>query len=129
MEIYVDDMLVKSKRVELHLDNLRETFNTLRKYQMRLNPAKCVFGVSSGKFLAFMVSQRGTNANPEKVKAILDMTSSRSVKEVQKLIGCIASLNKFMSKATEKCLPFFKTLKKAFQWTDECEAAFQALKD
>ena len=157
MEIYVDDMLVKSKRAELHLDNLRETFNTLRKYQMRLNPAKCVFGVSSGKFLAFMVSQRGTNANHEKVKAILDMTSSRSVKEVQRLTGCIASLNKFMSKATEKCLPFFKTLKKAFQcfpslnkfmskatekclpffktlkkafqWTDECEAAFQALKD
>ena len=129
MEIYVDDMLVKSKRVELHLDNLRETFNTLRKYQMRLNPAKCVFGVSSGKFLGFMVSQRSTEANPEKVKAILDMTSLKSVKEVQRLTGCIASLNKFMSKATEKCLLFFKTLKKAFQWTDECEAAFQALKD
>ena len=82
MEIYVDDMLVKSKRVELHLDNLRETFNTLRKYQMRLNPAKCVFGVSSGKFLGFMVSQRSTKANLEKVKAILDMMSLRNVKEV-----------------------------------------------
>ena len=82
IEVYVDDMLVKSKRAELHLDDLRETFDTLRNYQMRLNPAKCVFGVSSGKFLRFMVSQQGIEANPEKVKAILNMTSPRSVKEV-----------------------------------------------
>ena len=82
MEVYVDDMLVKSKRAEIHLDNLKETSDTLRKYQMRLNPVKCVFGVSSGKFLGFMVSQRGIEANPKKVKAILDMTSPRSVKEV-----------------------------------------------
>ena len=82
IEVYVDDMLVKSKRAELHLDDLRETFDTLRNYQMRLNPAKCVFGVSSGKFLRFMVLQQGIEANPEKVKAILNMTSPRSVKEV-----------------------------------------------
>ena len=75
-------MLVKRKRAELHLDDLRETFDTLRKYQMRLNPTKCVFRVSFGKFLGFMVSQRGIEANLEKVKAILDMTSLRSVKEV-----------------------------------------------
>ena len=68
IEVYVDDMLMKSRKVELHLDNLKETFNTLRKYQMRLNPAKCVFGVSSGKFLGFMVSQRGIKAKPEKLK-------------------------------------------------------------
>ena len=78
----MDDMLVKSRKVEPHLDNLRETFDTLRKYQMRLNLVKCVFGVSSGKFLGFMVSQQGIEANLEKVKAILDMTSPRSVKEV-----------------------------------------------
>ena len=82
IEVYVDDMLVKSKRAEMHLDDLRETFDTLRNYQMRLNPAKCVFGVSSGKFLRFMVSQQGIEANPEKVKAILNMTSPRSVIEV-----------------------------------------------
>ena len=85
MEVYVDDILVKSRKVELHLDNLKETFDIMRKYQMRLNPVKCVFGVSSGKFLGFMVSQQGIEANPEKVKAILDMTSPRSVKEVQRL--------------------------------------------
>ena len=76
-----------------------------------------------------MVSQRGIEANPEKVKAILDMTSLRSVKEVQRLTGRIVALNRFMSKATDKCLPFFKMLKQAFHWIDECEAAFQALKD
>ncbi|XP_075675210.1 uncharacterized protein LOC142644504 [Castanea sativa] len=128
MEVYVDDMLVKSKKELAHLDDLEETFNTLRRYQMKLNPSKCVFGVVSGKFLGFMVSQRGIEANPEKVQAILDMTSPKSVKDVQKLIGRIAALNRFVSKATDKCLPFFKTLKQAFAWTDECEAAFQELK-
>ena len=78
----MDNMLVKSRKVELHLDDLKETFDMLRKCQMRLNPAKCVFGVSSSKFLGFMVSQRGIEVNPKKVKAILDMTSPRSVKEV-----------------------------------------------
>ena len=111
MEVYVDDMLVKSKKAEQHLDDLRETFDILRKYQMRLNPAKCVFGVSSSKLLGFMVSQRGIEANLEKVKAILDMTSPKSVKEVQRLMGRIAALNRFVSRAIDKCLPFFKTLK------------------
>ena len=95
---------------------------------MKLNPSKCVFGVSSGKFLGFMVSQRGIEANSEKVKAILEMSSPKTVKEVQSLTGRIATLNRFVSKATDKCLPFFKTLKKAFAWTEECEAAFQELK-
>ena len=95
---------------------------------MKLNPSKCVFGVASGKFLGFMVSQRGIEANPEKVQAIINMASPRTVKEVQKLTGRIAALNKFVSKATDKCLPFFKTLKQAFTWTDECEEAFQDLK-
>ena len=67
MEVYVDDMLVKSKEEPAHLDDLKETFTTLRQYQMKLNPSKCVFGVASGKFLGFMVSQRGIEANSEKV--------------------------------------------------------------
>ena len=82
MEVYMDDMLLKSKKAQLHLDDLKETFDTLRKYQMRLNQAKCVFGVLSGKFLGFLVFQRGIATNPKKVKAILDMTSPRNVKEV-----------------------------------------------
>ena len=106
MEVYVDDMLVKSKEELAHLDDLKETLTTLKAHQMRLNPSKCVFGVASGKFLGFMVSQRGIEANPEKVRAIIDMTSPRIVKEVQKLIGRIAALNRFVSRATDKCLPF-----------------------
>ena len=82
MEVYVDDMLVKNKEELAHLDDLKETFATLRQYQMKLNPTKCAFGVASGKFLGFMVSQSGIEANPEKVRAILDMTTPKTVKEV-----------------------------------------------
>ena len=71
VEVYVNDMLVKSKEEEDHLDDLKETFNTLRQYNMKLNPSKCAFGVSLGKFLGFIVSQKGIEANPEKVRAIL----------------------------------------------------------
>ena len=95
---------------------------------MKLNPSKCAFGVASGKFLGFMVSQKGIKANSKKVRAILDITSPKTIKEVQKLTGRIAALNKFVSKTTDKCLPFFKTLKQVFTWTDECETAFQELK-
>uniref|UniRef100_A0A2N9HX06 Uncharacterized protein n=1 Tax=Fagus sylvatica TaxID=28930 RepID=A0A2N9HX06_FAGSY len=128
VEVYVDDMLVKSKEEDGHLDDLRETFQTLRKYQMKLNPSKCAFGVYSGKFLGFMVSQRGIEANPDKIKAILEMQPPKNTKEVQRLTGRIAALNRFMSRSTDKCLPFFKTLKKAFEWTDECQQAFEELK-
>ena len=107
-------MLIKSKEESTHLDNLQETFTTFRQYQMKLNPSKYAFGVASEKFLEFMVSQRGIEANPEKVQAIINMVSPRTVKEVQKLTGRIATLNKFISRATDKCLPFFKTLKQAF---------------
>ena len=95
---------------------------------MKLNPSKCAFGVASGKFLGFMVSHRGIEANPEKIKAILDMKSPQSIKEVQSLTGRVTALNMFVSKATDRCLPFFKVLKNAFEWTDECQRAFQDLK-
>ena len=82
VEVYVDDMLVKSKEEENHLDDLKEMFNMLKHYNMKLNPAKCAFGVSSGKFLCFMVSQRGIETNIEKVKAILKISSPKMIKEV-----------------------------------------------
>ena len=114
MEVYVDDMLVKSKEELTHLDDLKETFVTLRQYQMKLNPSKCAFGVASRKFLGFIVSQRGIEANLEKVKAILNLMSPKAIKEVQKLTGRIAALNRFDSKEMDKCLPFFKMMKQAF---------------
>ena len=124
----MDDMLVKSKEELAHLDDLKETFAILKQYQMKLNPSMCAFGVVSGNFLGFMVSQRGIEANPEKVRAILKMTSPKTVKEVQKLTRRIAAFNRFVFRATNKCLPFFKTLKQVFAWTDECEIDFQELK-
>ena len=125
----MDDMLVKSKDEANHLDDLKETFNTLRKYNRKLNPAKCVFAVASGKFLEFMVSQWGIEANPDKVKAIIKVKSPKIVKEVQSLTRKVAALNRFVSRATDKCIPFFKVLKKAFQWNDECEEALAKLKE
>ena len=82
MKVYVDDMLVKSKEESAHMDNLQEMFTTLGQYQMKLNPSKCAFGVALRKFLRFMVSQRGIEANLENVQAILEMTSPKTVKEV-----------------------------------------------
>ena len=95
---------------------------------MMLNPSKCVFGVTARKFLGFMVSQRDIEANPEKVQAIMDLEPPRMVKEVQSLNGKIAALNRFISKVTDKCLLFFRTLRKSFEWTDECQKAFEDLK-
>ena len=93
----------------------------LRRYNIRLNPSKCAFRVSSGKFLGFMVSQRGIEANPNKIQAILSMKPLKNVKEVQSLIGRVAALNRFVPKVTYKYLPFFRVLRKAFEWTNECQ--------
>ena len=97
---------------------------------MKLNPEKCVFGVCVGKLLGFLVSERGIEVNPEKINAIQQMKPPSSVHEVQKLAGRIAALSRFLSKAAERGLPFFKTLRGAgkFNWTPECQAAFDELK-
>ncbi|KAL5552836.1 hypothetical protein UlMin_040237 [Ulmus minor] len=130
MEVYVDDMLVKSLKTEEHIQNLKETFEILRRYKMKLNPSKCAFGVSSGKFLGFMVNHRGIEANPAKIQALLDMEPPRKIKEVQRLTGRIAALNRFISRATDRCKPFFQALRKGkdFIWTADCEQSFQELK-
>ena len=115
VEVYVDDMLVKSLDEGSHLDDLQETFETLRRYKVKLNLSKWALGVSSRNFLGFMVSQRGIEANPDKMQAILNMEPPKNIKEVQSLTRRVAALNRFISKATDKCLPFFKVLKKAFK--------------
>ncbi|KAI5335271.1 hypothetical protein L3X38_025404 [Prunus dulcis] len=132
MEVYVDDMLVKSRTAEEHLQNLSIMFGILKDYRMRLNPKKCTFGVSSRKFLGFMISQRGIEANPEKIKAIIDMEGLKTTKDIQSLTGRVAALTRFISKATDKCVPFFKALKGGKQniiWTAESDKAFQDLKN
>ncbi|KAL0456472.1 UNVERIFIED_CONTAM: hypothetical protein Slati_0986400 [Sesamum latifolium] len=112
MEVYVDDMLVKSKEARHHVEDLDETFAVLRKYRLKLNPGKCAFGVSGGRFLGFMVTQCGMEANPDKIKAIIDMGSPTSINEVQRLTRRIVALSRFISKFAEKGLPFFKILRK-----------------
>ena len=128
MEVYIDDMLVKSTTAELHIAHLSEAFQILRNYNMKLNPAKCAFGVSAEKFLGFIVNHRGIEANPDKIKDVLDMPSSSGIKKVQRLTRRIAALSRFVSKASDKCQPFFQVLKKAFQWDAKCEEAFTSLK-
>ena len=100
------------------MENLKETFDTLRSYNMKFNPSKCAFGVTVGKFLGFMVSQRGIEVNPNKIRAIMKMTPPKNVKEIQSLNGKVVALN--VLRATDKCPPFFRTLKKSFEWTVEC---------
>ena len=128
MEVYIDDMLVKSTMAGLHVAHLSEAFQILRNYNMKLYPAKCAFGVSAGKFLGFIVNHRGIEPNPDKIKVVLDMPSPSGINEVQRLIGRIAALSRFVSRASDKCQPFFQVLKKAFQWDTKCEEAFAALK-
>ncbi|MDV3176183.1 MAG: reverse transcriptase domain-containing protein [Sweet potato little leaf phytoplasma] len=132
LEVYVDDMIVKTPESRSHLDDLRETFSTLRQFNMKLNPNKCSFGVSSGKFLGIIVSERGIEANPEKIRALMTMGEPTCLKQVQQLAGRIAALNRFISRAAERSLPFFKALRNAsqkFEWTKEASKAFQELKE
>ena len=129
MEVYIDGMLVKLTMAELHITHLVEEFLILREYNMKLNPAKCAFGVSSRKFLGFVVNNRGIEANSDKIKVVLDMSSPSSIKEVQRLTGRIVALSRFVSKASYKCQPFFQILKKSFQWDARCEEALVALKN
>jgi hypothetical protein len=103
----------------------------LREYRWKLNPNKCVFGVPSGKLLGFIISHHGIEANPEKISAITSMKAPTCIKDVQKLIGCMASLNRFISKLAERGLPFLKLLKhqEKFVWTIEADQALAQLKD
>ena len=97
---------------------------------LRLNPEKCVFGVPSGKLLSFLVSHKGIEANPEKVKAVEDMSPPKTLREMQKLTGRVTALGRFISKLGERALPFFQLMKKKgpFEWTEEADKAFQDLK-
>ena len=111
MEVYMDDMLIKSKERPDHANHLQQVFDLLRTYGMKLNPAKCVFRVSAGRFLELMMIQRGIEANPSQLKAILESPVPSSRKEVQQLMGLLAAMGRFISLFTERVKPFF-TLRK-----------------
>ena len=112
VEAYVDDVVVKTKNPDDLIADLTETFDNLRKFRWKLNPTKCVFGVPSGKLLGFIVSERGIEANPEKISTIMNMPPPKMARDVQKLTGCMAALNRFISKLGERGMEFFKLLKK-----------------
>jgi hypothetical protein len=97
VEAYVDDVVIKTRDSDDLIIDLEETFSSLRRFRWKLNPTKCVFGLHSGKLLGFIISNRGIKANPVKISAITDMEAPATIKDVQKLIGCMAALNKFIS--------------------------------
>ena len=115
--VYVDDIVVKTKEGSTLLEDLALVFDRLRTTRMKLNPEKCMFGVSAGKLLGFLVSHRDIEANPAKIKAIEAMRLPARIKDVQKLTGCLAALSRFISRLAEKALPFFKLLRGSSPFT------------
>ena len=112
IEVYIDDMVVKSKVVSEYVGDLGDIFEILRKHKLRLNASKCSFGMRSSKFLVYMVTHRGIEVNPDQVKAINSLQPPQNPKEVQKLTGMTAALNQFISRSANKCKPFFQLLNK-----------------
>ena len=130
MEMYIDNIVIKSKTRSEHTRHLKETFRLMKTYNMKLNPAKCAFGVNVGKFLGFMVTQRGIKVNLDQIKAVTETFSPSSKKELQHLTGRLVVLERFIAWFTEKLRPFFLTLKgaSAIGWKTDCELAFEKIK-
>ncbi|XP_059650555.1 uncharacterized protein LOC132296362 [Cornus florida] len=111
VEAYIDDMVVKNKKAAEHLEHLQDVFGVLRRYGMKLNPTKCSFDVSSGQFLGYVVNNRGIKASPAQAEALIKNAEPRTIKEVQALTGRIAALSRFISKLSDRCKPFFDTIR------------------
>jgi hypothetical protein len=126
VEVYVNDIVVKVKSSASLLDNLALVFDGLRLPHTKLNPDKCVFGVTVGKLLGFLVLCRGIEANLKKIQMIKAMRPPARIKDVQKLVGCLAALRQFISRLAENALPFFKLMWKSgpFVWTKDAEETF-----
>ncbi|GJY67937.1 reverse transcriptase domain-containing protein [Tanacetum coccineum] len=133
LEVYVDDVVIKSRTEDEIVRDIEETFKTLREINMKLNPKKCTFGVEEGMFVGYKVNTKGLKVCPDKVDVVLSLQSLKCLKDVQKLNEKLASLKRFLAKSTEKSSPFFKTLKKCtkksdFYWTAKAEEAFKKIK-
>ena len=128
--MYVDDMIAKSKRGEDHVKVLKKLFERLRKYELKLNPAKCSFGVKSGKLLGFVVSEKGIEVDPDKAKAIQSMPSPKTENEVRGFLGRLNYITRFIAQLTTTCEPIFRLLRKKNPrtWNEECEEAFNKIK-
>jgi hypothetical protein len=130
VEVYIDDIIVKSTKADSLLDDLRETFTNLDQYNIKLNPKNCSFGVPTGQLLGYLISERGIEGNPEKIQAISNMQPPKTLRHVQQLTGHLAALSRFISKLGEKALPFYRLLRKTDKFTRiaEVQAAFDDLK-
>uniref|UniRef100_A0A2N9HT99 Uncharacterized protein n=1 Tax=Fagus sylvatica TaxID=28930 RepID=A0A2N9HT99_FAGSY len=130
VEAYIDDMLIKSKKKTSHVEDLREVLEILRATKLRLNATKCLFGVSSGKFLGHMISYNGVEANPDQISALLSLQPPKDAKQVQRLTGMVAALGRFISRSADRCRPFFQLLgkRRKFLWDQDCSAAFEGIK-
>src|SRR3954466_1886383 len=118
------------KNVQVYVDNVRQTFANLRRFRMKLNPEKCTFGVPAGKLLGFLVSSRGIEANPTKIRAVERIELPKCLNDVHKFMGCLASLSRFVCRLGEKALPLYQLMKKSdkFIWTPQADNAFHELK-
>ncbi|KAK1698329.1 hypothetical protein QYE76_015026 [Lolium multiflorum] len=127
VQVYIDDVVITTKEGSTLIDDLRETFDNLDKFCLKLNPTKCSFGVPAGELLGFLVSARGIEANPEKIQAIVTMWKPTKLKEIQ---GRVAALSRFVARLGEKALPFYALIKQGekFEWNEEAERAFEDLK-
>ena len=130
VEAYVDDVVVKTRHVDSLIDDLRLTFYNLRTYDIKLNPEKCVFCVPAGKLLGFILSGRGIEANPAKIRALSQLDIPKDLKQIQKLTGCVAALSRFISRLGEKALPLYRLLRRTehFEWTDAATAGLEEIK-
>ncbi|GAU50258.1 hypothetical protein TSUD_409040 [Trifolium subterraneum] len=130
LEVYMDDMIVKSEEEIDHTVHLKTVFDQAKKFNMRFNPEKCTFEVKAGKFLGFYLTERGIEANPDKCRAFFDYPTPKSKKSIQTLNGMLTSMARFVAKSAQHALPLFRLLKKetTFEWTEECEGALQHLK-
>jgi hypothetical protein len=130
IEAYVDDIVVKTRKADDLVNDLHVAFDCLRANGVKLNPEKCIFGVPRGMLLGYIVSQWGIEPNPEKVTALERMGPIRDLKGVQKMLGCLAALSRFISRLNEKGLPLYRLLKKheRFSWTVEAQEALDKLK-
>ena len=119
-------MVVKSKREAQHIEDLKGMFEVLRRHKLHLNANKCAFGVGAGKFLGYLITNRGIEVNPNQIEALKCLKLSSNPKEVQIMTSMLATLNQFISKYTNHCRPFYQLLKKwgGFLWNDECDKAF-----
>nr|XP_027095990.1 uncharacterized protein LOC113715885 [Coffea arabica] len=131
MEVYVDDIIIKSRKTKDHLIDLRKLFERLRKYNLKLNPAKCAFGAPARKLLGFIVSKKGIEIDPAKIKAIRDMPVPKMQKDVKSFLGRINFIGRFIAQLIATCEPLFKLLKKnvPLHWNEECQHAFDKIKD